>query len=339
MQATAAARTVVEAANGRMVRPDPGVPLLEEVRNGRTQAVHTGHAVLLDRDGKAIRSWGDPKTGAYWRSSLKPIQVEPLLATGAAERFGIGPDLVALACASHSSEPRHVIGAKAILAAAGLSETDLQCGPHEPYGGRLSGAEPPTGWTPIHSNCSGKHAAMLAACVHNGWPTEGYLDPEGPLQRRIRALVGELTGEPVAWGVDGCSAPTFWSSLEGMARAYQRHNRTAVGRRAFDAMLADPFMVAGTARFCTAFLEAGRGAFVGKVGAAGLYVALHRETGQAFAVKLAAGVRDVVEQAAALLADAVGWLDDEARKPLDPWLDHRLVNCRLVDVGGVRSWF
>ena len=319
--------------------PDAGVPLLEEVRNGRSQAVHTGHAVLLGRGGKVLRSWGDPGTQAYWRSSLKPIQAEALVATGAADRFGLGPDLLAVACASHSGEPRHVAGARAILAAAGLSEKDLQCGPHEPYGGRLSGPEPAGGWTSIHNNCSGKHAAMLAACVHNGWPTETYLDPENPLQRRVRALVGDLTGEPVAWGVDGCSAPTFWSSLAGMARAWQRHDQTAAGRRAYDAMAADPFMVGGTGRFCTALLQAGKGGLLGKVGAAGLYVALHRPTGQAFALKVAAGARDAHELAAAHLADAAGWLDEDARALLRPWLDHRILNCRLADVGGVRNWY
>jgi L-asparaginase II len=322
----------------RQERPDPGVPLLEEVRNGRTQAVHVGHAVLLDRDGRVLRSWGDPAAGAYWRSSSKPFQAEPLVATGAADALGLGPDLVALACSSHSSEPRHVEGARRILAAAGLTEADLQCGAHDPpLGGRHAGPEPAGGWRAIHNNCSGKHAAMLAACVHNGWPTETYLDPENPLQRRIRALLGEMTGEPVAWGIDGCSAPTFWSTLTGMARAFQRHDRTAVGRRVFDAMAAEPFMVAGTGRFCTALLQAGRGALAGKVGAAGLYVALHRPSGQAFAVKLAAGQRDAAEQAAAHLAAAAGWLDDDAKAALAPWLDHRLLNCRLIDVGEVRS--
>jgi len=319
-------------------RPDPGVPILEEVRDGRTQAVHAGHAVLLRPDGAVQQAWGDPRMGAYWRSSAKPLQARPLVETGAAQAFGFGPDLVALACASHNSEPAHVAGARRMLEAAGLTEADLACGTHDPIGGALAGPRPPGGWTAIHNNCSGKHAGMLATCVHNGWPTQGYLDPEHPLQRRIRAAVGEATGEPVAWGTDGCSAPVFWSTITGMARAFQANARSPAGRRIFDAMAAEPFMVAGTGRFCTALMAGTNGAVAGKVGAAGLYVALHRPTGAALAVKMSSGARETGEQAAAHLARHAGWLDADAEAALRPFLAPRIVTCVGKDVGTTRSW-
>jgi L-asparaginase II len=322
--------------------PNPGVPLLEELREGRTQAVHTGHAVVLDAKGAISKSWGNPKEGAYWRSSAKPLQTAAgLVGSGAADAFGFGPDLVALACASHNSEPRHVDGARRMLAAAGLKESDLGCGAHEPIGGARAGPRPAGGWSAIHNNCSGKHAGMLAACVHKGWPTEGYLDPEHPLQKAIRAVVGERTGEPVAWGTDGCSAPVFWSSITGMARAFQRHDASSVGRRVFDAMAAEPWMVAGTGRFCTALMHATKGHVVGKVGAAGLYVALNRTTGEALAVKVASGAREVGELAAAELMDELGWLDDHLGdgSELLPFLDPHITTCLGKELGTTRGLY
>ena len=323
----------------REERPDLGVPLLEELRDGRTQAVHSGHAVLLDPDGHIDHQWGHGDEKAYWRSALKPLQVQPFLASGAFDALGLDDRHLAIACASHNGEPVHVDRVRELLAAAGLAESDLACGAHEPLGGTaLAGPRPPGGWGAIHNNCSGKHAAMLATAKHNGWPTEGYLDPDHPLQLEIRRLVGEATGEPVVWGTDGCSAPCFWSSLSGMARAFQWLARTPGGRRAFDAMAAQPHLVAGTGMWDTAFLTAGKGRFVGKVGAAGLYVALDRKTGEAFACKLASGSSMARDQAAAHIALDAGWLDAEAQARLKPFLAPAITTWRGAAVGHLRSF-
>jgi L-asparaginase II len=316
------------------------VPLLEEVREDRTQAVHCGHALVLRSDGSVAQSWGNPKVGAWWRSSAKPLQAVPFVESGAADAFGLGPGMVALACGSHNGELVHLQAARSILNAAGLTEADLGCGAHEPLGGpERCAPRPAWGWSAIHNPCSGKHAAMLAACVHNGWPTKGYLDPEHPLQRRIRALVGEMTREPVAWGTDGCSAPVFWNTLTGMARAFQAHDRTAVGRRIFDAMAAEPFMVAGTKRFCTALMASTAGRIVGKVGAGGLYVAVRRTTGEALAVKVSSGVHETTEQAAVELMNALGWLDDHEGDALAHFLGPRITTCLGKDLGTTRALF
>lgn len=318
--------------------PDPGVLLLEEVRDGRTQAAHTGHAILVGRDRKALRSWGDPRSGAYWRSAAKPLQALPFVETGAFDALGLDEGHLAIACASHNGEPAHVAAARRLLAAAHLSEADLGCGAHEPMGGpALAGPKPPGGWSAIHNNCSGKHAAMLAAARHNGWPTRGYLDPEHPLQRAIRGVVGEATGEPVAWGTDGCSAPCFWSSLEGMARAFLWLAERPAGRRILGAMAAHPHAIAGTGMWDTAFLSAGKGRWVGKVGAAGLYVAVHLDRGEAFACKLTSGSSEARDRAAANIAKAAGWLDAEAEAALKPFLTPELKTWNGKAVGTVRS--
>jgi L-asparaginase II len=329
-----------QATRGRRVRnlPDPGVPLLEEVRDGRTQAVYVGHAILLDATGGTLREWGSGATQAYWRSAAKPLQALPFVESGAFDALRL-PDLhLAIACSSHNGERDHLDAVQGLLAPAGLGVADLACGAHEPIGGpALCDPRPEGGWTALHNNCSGKHAAMLATARHNGWPTQGYLDPEHPLQLAIRAVIGEATGEPVAWGTDGCSAPCFWSSLTGMARAFQWLDRRPAGRRILDAMADHPHAIAGTRMWDTAFLAAGRGRWVGKVGAAGLYVAVHRDNGQAFALKVASGSRDGRDQVAAHVAKAAGWLDPQAEDALRGFLEPPIATWNGKVVGMTRS--
>ncbi len=322
----------------REERPDAGPPLLEEVRDGRTQAVHTGHAVLLDPDGAINHQWGHGEEKAYWRSAAKPLQALPFVESGAFDALGLDDSHLAIACASHNGELIHIEAVRRLLTAAGLAESDLGCGAHEPMGGvALCGPRPAGGWSSIHNNCSGKHSALLATSKHNGWPTSGYLDPEHPLQLAIRGVVGAATKEPVAWGVDGCSAPCFWSSLTGMARAFQWLDQRPAGRRIFDAMAAHPHLIAGTGMWDTAFIGAGQGRFVGKVGAAGLYVAIDRKSGEAFACKLASGMSTARDQAAAHLARDSGWLDDDAQRMLARFLAPSITTWRGAEVGSVRS--
>lgn len=326
----------------REERPDLGVPLLEEVRDGRTQAVHSGDAVLLDAGGHIDHQWGHGDQGAYWRSALKPLQALVGVESGAFDALvaaGLDASHLAIACSSHNGEPVHVEKARGILKAAGLSESDLGCGAHEPMGGTsLGGPMPKGGWSAIHNNCSGKHAWMLATCRHNGWPTQGYLDPGHPLQLAIRKVVGEATGEPVAWGTDGCSAPCFWSSIKGMARAFQWLAKRPAGKRILDAMAAHPHLIAGTGMWDTAFLTAGKGRWVGKVGAAGLYVAINRTNGEAFACKVGSGLSNARDWTAAHLARDAGWLDAEAEAALRPFLAPSITTWNGKAVGTIRSF-
>jgi L-asparaginase II len=219
-------------------------------------------------------------------------------------------ELLALACASHSGEPFHVDGVRRILADAGLSEADLQTPPDYPLDDAAREAVIREGGqrTPVLMNCSGKHAAMLATCVANGWPTDSYRDPEHPLQQAIATTFADLTGEPIAvTAVDGCGAPLFSASLIGLATAFRR---LALGisasdapdddaARVADAIRTRPAYVSGTTRDELALLTAIPGA-IGKAGAEGCYaVALH--DGRAFALKTddgAARVRPVLMAAA-----------------------------------------
>jgi L-asparaginase II len=167
-------------------------------------------------------------------------------------RCGLGLDgeLLALAAASHSGEDFHVDGVRKILLGAGLTDDALRCPASWPIDAGT--ARRVTGMSRIRMNCSGKHAAMLATCVHNGWPTDSYLTPDHPLQRAIRRTVEELAGVVAAvTGVDGCGAPLFALTLEGLARAFGALVLAAPGtaeRRVADAMRAHPEWTSGTDR-------------------------------------------------------------------------------------------
>jgi len=184
-------------------------PVLVEVeRSGLVESVHRGHAVVVDASGAVIRAWGEPGTVIYPRSAVKPLQAVGMVEAGLALT---GSDL-ALACASHSGEPFHLEGVRAVLAAGGLAETDLQCPPDLPYAAEARAQYLAAGSVParVAMNCSGKHAAMLRTCVQRDWSVRDYLDPQHPLQRRIRAVIEDLAGTAVAHSsTDGCGAPLW----------------------------------------------------------------------------------------------------------------------------------
>lgn len=299
----------------------PGVLLARSWRNGRVQAVHTGHAVLLAPDGTVRRAWGDPATGTYWRSCAKPIQALAF-AAGPVDALGLDDRSVAVACGSHEAEPVHIAEALRILRAAGLGESALRCAAHD-VEERHAGPRPPGGWTAIHNNCSGKHAAMLAVCVARGWPTDSYLDPQHPLQQEVLAAMRRLTRDAdgggdgeVPFGVDGCGLPTYWTSIAAIARAFQRLRHEPAGPRVLDAMAAHPLLVGGTSRTDTLLAQATQGRVLAKIGALGVHVALDRRSGAALAVKVADGASQPRDAVTLELLRQAGWLTEAELAPL-----------------------
>lgn len=252
-----------------------GAALLAEVwRGDLVESVHLGHLVILDPAGTPVLTLGDPDTVLYPRSSLKPVQAVAMLRNGFEPVDDGG---LALACASHNGEPFHLDGARATLAAVGLSESALQNTPDLPLHApsALTWQQAGHGPEPITQNCSGKHAAMLATCVAAGWDTDGYLDPAHPLQVAIRETVAELTGDVGAphVTVDGCGAPLFSTTLGGLARAFAALVAAPADTpeaRVAAAMAARPEMVGGTGRDATLAMRAVPG-LICKDGAEGVY--------------------------------------------------------------------
>ncbi|WP_186758995.1 asparaginase [Arthrobacter alpinus] len=226
------------------------VPLAVQTRGDMVESVHFGSLVALNANGETLVTRGDPGARIYPRSALKPLMAVAMLRAG----LDIENEHLALASASHSGAASHQRVATEILTDAGLAPKDLRNSPDLPYGvaEREQWLRDGHGATALAQNCSGKHAALLATCVVNGWPLESYLDPAHPLMALIRDTVAELTGQELTEiSTDGCGTEVFALSLTGMARAFRTLVTAVPGtpeRRVADAMRAHPDMVAGENR-------------------------------------------------------------------------------------------
>jgi len=243
----------------------------EVVRSGFTESRHRGAVAGLAADGTQVIAVGNTAAPFFPRSANKPLQATALLRRG----LDLDGELLALAAASHSGEDFHVDGVRKILSGAGLTEDDLRCPPSWPLDMEVARRliARGEGMSRIRMNCSGKHAAMLATCVLNGWPTGSYLAPEHPLQQAVRRTVENLAGEQTpAIGVDGCGAPLFALTLTGLARAFRMLVLAAPGtpeRRVAEAMRAHPEWTSGTTREERRLMDAVPGLLV-KGGAEGV---------------------------------------------------------------------
>ncbi len=279
-----------------------GVPLIDVTRGPMIESVHAVAACAVSADGRTLLERGDVDIPVYLRSAAKPFIAAAVVSTGAAERFGFEPRELAVMAASHNGEPFHVDAVRGILRKTGLPESALLCGTHppscEPAAEALRAAGVP--FSAIHNNCSGKHAGLLAACVHLGADPAGYLAPGHPVQRLVNAFCGRLFADDAdSWpiGVDGCGIPIFATSLRRTAGAFARlatfagvaPEDAAALRRVRDAMVAEPAYVGGTDRFDSMLMQASGGRIACKAGAEGVHGdALLRE-GAGLAVKVVDG--------------------------------------------------
>ncbi|UYM06880.1 asparaginase [Solicola gregarius] len=261
----------------------------EIVRSGFVEGHHRGSAVRIAPDGTVAWAVGDVTSQIYPRSCNKPIQAAAMVRAG----LPLRGKLLALAAASHSGERFHIDGVRQILDGVGLDERALQTPPDYPRdeAARLGYVRSGHERSSIAMECSGKHSAMLATCVTNGWATDTYLAPDHPLQVAIAELFAELTGEPIeSTGVDGCGAPLLSTSLTGLARAFARLVRGAPGSpgaAVSEAIVESPEYTSGTRRDELRLLRAFPGA-IGKSGAEACY-AVALPDGTAFACKIEDG--------------------------------------------------
>ena len=256
---------------------------------------------------------------------MKPFQALPLVADGAAEHHGLSEEEIALCCGSHNSEQKHIDAARSILAKAGVDEELLVCGTHEPLLAERRDALAASGTplAPVMSNCSGKHAGMLALAAFHGWPLRGYERREHPVQRRIAREAARWTGaEPggLVWETDGCGVPTLAVGLANLAGAAARLAAAAGGeeapRRVVRAMTRHPFMVAGTGRPCTRLMEEEGGRVFAKAGAEAVYIAGEVERGLGVALKVEDGAQRAVAPALLGVLDRAGLLSVGAKRAL-----------------------
>ncbi len=301
-------------------------------RSGLDESFHRGCVAAVDAAGRVIARHGDVDRRFYVRSAAKPFQAAVSVELGA----DLVPEHLAVACASHDGTPVHVAIVRRILADGGLDESDLQCPPSRPLGrgaDLLWAARGEVERSPIFHNCSGKHAAMLRACVAQGWETDGYLEPDHPLQhRQLQSMrdVGALVDDRV--GVDGCGAPVFRVSAVSLALGFTalfrpRHDRV------WTAMHRYPALVSGVGNV-DAELGVGLDA-IAKRGAEGLLAVAVRGRG-VLVVRCWDGSERAVAVAIGEALRQLGWIDDRSR--LRTRLERRVRGGGRV-VGTVRPAF
>lgn len=327
------------------------VPLVAAFRGSTAESVHYGSIAVVDAHGGLRCALGEVDALVFARSALKPLQIAALVAHPQFGRFGFEPREIAVFCGSHSGEPRHAETVLAALQKIGCRKEDLQCGVHVPLYYEALGRKPlrEEVFTPLHNNCSGKHAAMLALCRLLEAPIDSYLAIDHPVQCAIRAAIARFTGlaeSQLRAGVDGCGAPTYAFPLRRLAGAFAA---LATGDGAgpcggaaqhiYAAMATHPEMSSGLRRLDLALSTAGGGAWIAKTGAEGVEAVAVRTQGWGIAVKIADGSARARNLATVELMRQLGLLgkiegtalEEIAAPPIDNWQGRT--------VGGLRPLF
>lgn len=295
------------------------VPLIAASRGASIENVHYGSIAVCDVAGELLFHVGDFEYPVFTRSTLKPFQALPFVLDDGPARLGFAVPEIALICASHSGEQRHVEGVAGMLRSAAATPAHLQCGCHPPLHFAACGIAPPPGFEPsaLHHNCSGKHAGFLAYCRLHDLPAETYLAPEHPLQQRIRQVVAALAGRgenELPCATDGCSAPNYAMPLPALARGYARlaaERENALGAAfatLFEAMTGEPEMVSGQHRADAALMRAAPRNLVAKGGADGIQAFGVRSSGLGIAIKISDGNAAALRAATASVLEQLGLL-------------------------------
>ncbi len=331
--------------------PQSGNPTVVEVTRGNmVESRHRAAFAVSDPQGRIVLQGGDTENPVFARSAIKPLQALALVESGAAEAFGLGDAQVALACASHGGEPRHVEAVVAWLERIGCSVDDLECGAHLPYHEASAmtllrgGGEP----TKAHNNCSGKHSGFLSVARHLGHPTCGYIKYEHPVQQRVLGIVEAMTGLDLGAaprGIDGCGIPVVGIPLKNMALAMARlanpgdqpEARQAACARVRRAMAAEPLMVAGSGRFCSIVMQVTGERVLIKTGAEGVYCGSLPGLGLGIALKVDDGAGRASEHLMGQILRDLGALNEDDCRKLKDSLEPHLRNRAGTEVGVIQK--
>jgi L-asparaginase II len=324
-------------------------PVLVEVfRGAMVESRHAGAVAAVDADGHEVLSLGDVRRPVYPRSAIKAIQALPLVESGAADRYGFGPQELALACASHGGEPGHIATVERMLRLIGLDGSALKCGTHWPIHQPSAQALARAGGhaSALHNNCSGKHAGFLCVACATGADPAHYVQPAHPVQRAVRDTLETMGESPLSGdvcAVDGCSVPTWALPLDALALAFAKFGsgahmlseRAKAAARLRQACTAHPWHVAGTGRFCTEIMQRFGARIFAKTGAEGVYCAALPKLGIGIAVKCDDGAGRAAEVMMAATLDRL--LNNDADSTLlEPFVRPPLRNWNGVTTGQLR---
>jgi len=321
-------------------------------RGEQMESSHLGHVAVVDASGTLLYSYGNPHRPTFARSTWKPLQAIPVVETGAADRLGFDASNLAICCGSHNGEQNQCDCALKILDKVGLTEAELHCGPDKPYldedyqklilaHKRLS---------PIYSNCSGKHAGMLATAVHQQEDVSTYTHLTHPVQQRILRVISEMTDVPaeqIYVGIDGCSAPTHQVPLANLALSYARlaqpdglpAPRRAAIERIVAAMLKHPEMVGGHQRYTTHLMKAYAGRLIGKDGAEGVFCIGDLQHGLGIAIKIEDGNKNVIQAVVNAILRQLGFDLGGPFEQLQDYTEPPIENKAKQVVGQIRTDF
>ena len=316
-------------------------------RNTEIESVHQVYGVVVDSNGKILFSSGDPHYITCIRSSLKPFQTSVCVETGAADAFGFTDKELAVMCASHNGEKIHTSTISGILGKIDIDSSYYKCGVHSPYDKKtkITIFRDGKDFNSLHNNCSGKHAGMLATAKHLGCDLNEYLQLQHPVQQKIVSALEQYTEQSgFVFGTDGCSAPTPFLSLYGIAILYQKlaSGNYPVLSRLYDAMVTHPYLVAGRKRFDTDFMEAMSGRAVTKVGGEGVRgLGIRQKNGNVIgiALKVLDGNQRANPVATMLLLDQLKLLTESESQKLEKYEKTKLLNHRKIHVGNITAKF
>ena len=322
------------------------MPILCRVTRGElTESIHVAFAVAIDETGQPFYSTGDPQYLTCIRSSLKPFQAAASVKAGAVDAAEFNDEELALMCASHKGEKMHVKTAQSMLTKLGLTVDDYECGSHFPSDTltRHRMIREDKEAQPLHNNCSGKHAGMLALAKHLGQGTANYIKKDHPVQRTILEYVQDVSGlEMIPTEIDGCSAPTPFMTLETIAGLFQT---LAAGnepelKRVFKAMSSYPDLVGGSNHFDTNFIKALTGRGVTKVGGESVWgIALKtKDKGPVgIALKILDGNFRALPVATMKLLEHLELLTEEELQNLDKFRTKILKNHNQIEIGRIEA--
>jgi len=307
------------------------------------ESMHVAYGVVVNGDGEIVKNWGDPYYVTCVRSSIKPFQASASVVEGATEAAGFTSKELALMCASHYGEDIHVKTAQNMLEKLDFDLSYYECGSHPPYDNKAKGAlikesiEP----TPLHNNCSGKHAGMLCLSKHLNVDPKGYTNPDHPVQKAIMTQVkkySELDNFPLT--IDGCNAPTPFLPLYNIALMFQKLAGSNYPELnvLYDAMTSNPYLIAGKNRFDTDFIEVMKGRAVTKAGGEGVRgLGIRKENGDVFgiALKVLDGSQRCSPQATIAILKEMDLLSENEIRALNKYSKTTLKNHRKIDVGSI----
>ena len=275
--------------------------LISVTRDPVVESVHRLDAVVADIDGPRL-GWGDPTRETVARSGLKPIQALPLVRSGAADRYDLSDDELALACSSHNGEAGHIEAVERWLDRIGLDPSALECGAALP--GRdddlMAHIGQGRGPEAVANNCSGKHVGFLTLARHLDLDPVGYIEPDHPVQATVAEAIGRLCSVDLGAqrpGRDGCGIPTWSIPLAALAQGMARLVRpdgldpdwATAAARVTAAAVPRPWWLSGTGRHEVRVAEAATEPVLTKAGAEGVFMAALPDRGLGVAVKAADG--------------------------------------------------